>query len=392
MRGLRGGLSRRSAGRLLELRHLAGQLLRLKAAKGMARAATAVGARAPVTLRQVSLKITNLCHLRCPMCAQWGTAGYNVGVDRSVLTAGEMRPEQYRQLIDRVEPVRPLYYVWGGEPFLYHGLMEVAAHIKRRGSALAVVTSGHRLAEHAARIVEDRWDILMLSIDGDRDLHDRIRGRRGTFDQLVAGHEAVLAERERQRSPYPFVMTLSTVCELNSPQYDRVFEALEEIGGVDLAVHYLSWFTTEEVGRRHTEVLEGRLGCTPTAWRGFVAAAGGVDVAGLQEGLRRAARRRWSFPFVLVPDIRLEEVPSYYDQPAETFGHGRCVAPWVVAEVMPNGDVAPCRDHPDFVCGNIKEQGLDEVFRGERFEAFRSALRSERLFPACTRCCGLMGM
>jgi radical SAM protein with 4Fe4S-binding SPASM domain len=377
---------------VLELRGLAGEIVKLESAKGLVHLAGAMRAPSPTKLRQVSLKITDLCHLRCPMCAQWGANGYNVGADPSALAAEEIRPAQYRRLIDRIAHLRPLYYVWGGEPFLYRGLMDVVSHIKRRGSAVAVVSSGHRVAEHAARIVGDRWDILMLSLDGDRALHDRIRGRRGTFDRLIQGIEAVLEERERQRSPYPFLMTLSTVCEANAARYDRVFETLEEVGGVDLAVHYLSWFVTEEVGRRQTELFENRLGCTPTAWRGFLGAADGIDVAGLQESMRRVMSRRWSVPFVFVPNIRLDEVQRYFDEPEETFGHDRCVAPWVTAEIMPNGDVAPCRDYPDYVCGNVKDRGLEEIFRGQRFETFRSELRREGLFPVCARCCGLLGM
>ena len=29
------------------------------------------------TIKEIDLKITNMCNLRCRMCAQWGQSGYN---------------------------------------------------------------------------------------------------------------------------------------------------------------------------------------------------------------------------------------------------------------------------------------------------------------------------
>jgi radical SAM protein with 4Fe4S-binding SPASM domain len=74
------------------------------------------------------------------------------------------------------------------------------------------------------------------------------------------------------------------------------------------------------------------------------------------------------------------------------FGYDNCVAPWLIAEVMPNGDVAPCRDYPDYVVGNICEDSIVNIFNNERYRKFRTALKEEGgLFPICARCCGLMG-
>jgi len=376
----------------LKVRGLAYQAARLAATKALVDRFESVLTKDPAPLRQISLKITNLCHLRCPMCAQWGMAGYNLGKSTIDLTRDQVTPEQYFRMIDSVAHLKPLYYVWGGEPFLYRGLMDVVGRMKARGSTVTLVTSGHKLAQNAERIVRDRWDIVMLSLDGDRGLHDRIRGREGTFDKLREGVDAVLEERERQGSPYPFLMTLSTVCEANAPHYDKIFHAIEEIGGIDLSVNYLSWFTTEERGRRHTEILEHRLGCTPTAWQGYLLNFGDYDIQNLVESVKRIQERRWPFLYAFIPNIGVEEIPQYYKEPGNFFGYDKCVSPWVVAEVMPDGGVAPCRDYPDYVCGNIKERPVLDVFHGERFDSFRSALRAEGMFPTCARCCGLMGM
>jgi len=371
---------------------LAYQTGRLAATKKLLSRFESILTRDPAPLRQISIKITNMCHLRCPMCAQWGMHGYNIGKSGSELRRDQVTPEQYVAMIDEVAHLRPLYYVWGGEPFLYKGLMDVVGHMKRRGSAVTLVTSGHKLAQNAERIVRDKWDCVMISLDGDRELHDSIRGQKGTYDKLVEGIEAIKAERRKQGSPYPYIMTLSTVCEANAPHYDKIFNSIEEIGGVDLSINYFSWFTTEERGKRHTEIMEERLSCTPTAWKGYLLNFGEYDIKSLTDSIERIQARKWPFVYAFIPDIPIEDIPRYYQEPGNFFGYDKCVSPWAVAEVMPNGDVAPCRDYPDYICGNIKDSGVMNVFHGERFDQFRDALRAEGMFPTCARCCGLMGM
>jgi radical SAM protein with 4Fe4S-binding SPASM domain len=60
---------------------------------------------------------------------------------------------------------------------------------------------------------------------------------------------------------------------------------------------------------------------------------------------------------------------------------------------MPNGDVVNCRDFPDIIMGNVKDQPLLEIYNCEKFQAFRRALAKAPggVFPTCSRCCGLMG-
>jgi MoaA/NifB/PqqE/SkfB family radical SAM enzyme len=92
----------------------------------IARAQYRWGAGVATNLRQLDLKITNLCNLRCEMCAQWGLTGYNFDLPPEEIK--KMVPlDVYIRLVDEVATRRPAYYIWGGEPFLYPDLMPVCA-------------------------------------------------------------------------------------------------------------------------------------------------------------------------------------------------------------------------------------------------------------------------
>lgn len=340
-------------------------------------------------IQQISIRITHLCNLRCKTCGQWGDTGYNHGKSREEI-ADTVPLETYLDMVDRFRATRPVYYLWGGEPFLYPGLMDLTARIKEAGSLLALVTNATLLNRYAEEIVRQKWDALMVSVDGPPATHNSIRGQHGAFEKLAAGLAAVQECKRAADSRLPWIMPLVTVSVDNASVIDGIFAEAEKIGA-DCIVVYYSWFTSEEVGRRHTHIMESRLDTTPTAWKGYLFDHD-VDTDALKASLGRVRARTWPFPSIFIPDLKDGQLSEYYRKPEEFFGYGPCTAPWTNVEIMPDGSVTPCRDYPDYVVGNIREQPLEDIWNGERFIRFRQALQeSGGTFPICARCCGLMG-
>jgi radical SAM protein with 4Fe4S-binding SPASM domain len=340
--------------------------------------------------QQISVKITNVCNLTCKTCGQWGQTGYNY--ERASADLRQIVPvERYVQLADDVKPYKPIYYIWGGEPFLYPGLFDFTHRIKQNKSLLSVVTNATFLKERAAEVVDQKWDALMFSLDGPETIHDEIRGRKGTFQKVAEGIEAVRKYRRDKRQRLPWIMALVTVSVDNAGWLDKIFEVGEQLN-IDCMIVYYSWFTDETVGAAHTQVMEKHLGITPTKWRGYLFDHN-VDTNALNESLNRIASRKWKFEHLFIPNLKQEaEIAEYYHNPANFFGYGPCISPWFVTEVMPNGDVAPCRDYPDYITGNLMEQSIFDIWNGERYRKFRQALKANGgTFPICARCCGLMG-
>ena len=340
--------------------------------------------------QQISVKITNACNLRCKTCGQWGETGYNF--ERSSAELKQLVPvDRYLQLADSMKPHKPIYYIWGGEPFLYSGLFEFTDRIKQNNSLLSVVTNATYLDDRAKDVVEQKWDALMFSLDGPEAVHDEIRGKKGTFQKVGEGIDRVQRYKRDNKSRLPWVMALVTVSVDNAAWLDKIFEAGEELG-VDCMIIYYSWFTTEEIGNAHTKIFEKKLGITPTKWQGYLFDHN-VDTEALTASLERINNRKWKFEHLFIPNLhKPEDLAEYYTNPGNFFGYGPCISPWFVTEVMPNGDVAPCRDYPDYITGNLMEASIFEIWNGERYKKFRLALKdSGGTFPICSRCCGLMG-
>ncbi len=342
------------------------------------------------SLNQISLKITNLCNLRCKMCGQWGEKGYNLTKPNSELK--EVVPlEIYKKMVDDVAHLKPLIYIWGGEPFLYPDLMPLTSYMKEKDFILSIVTNGVKLQQHAEEIVDKKWEALMLSLDGPKEIHNEIRGSKDCFDTLAKGIETIQTLKRKKKSTLPYVMLLVTVSRDNAHILDQIFDIAKEVGA-DCVVVYYAWFTNEEVGQKHTEIFQKHFGCEPTAWKSYVQPVDRIDTAALQESVKKIKSKKYPFPYLFIPDLPIDDIPTYYNEPANFMGYGKCIAPWMAAEIMPNGDMSPCRDYPDYIVGNLMQTPIMELFNNDKYQKFRTALKEcGGTFPVCARCCGLMG-
>jgi len=339
-------------------------------------------------LRQVSLKIVNSCNLRCKTCGQWGETGYNLHKSEDEIR--EIVPyEVYRRMVDEIAHLKPFYYIWGGEPYLYPDIMPLMEHMKKRDGLVGIVTNGTMMAKTADRLVRAGVDMLMLSVDGVGPVHNEIRQEKRAWEMMMEGLDAVLEEKRRQKSVKPYVNVLATISRDNVGHLEDIAD-WGASRGIDLLTYYYSWFTNEENGHEHERVMQERFDVTPGSWKGYLFFRG-LDTARLQDEVHSIKSRKWPFPVMFIPDLAREDIPKYYGDPTTLFGYGHCIQPWIVAEVMPNGDVATCRDYPDYVCGNLQRDSLLEIWNNERYKAFRNSLRDDGLLPICARCCGLMG-
>ncbi len=65
-----------------------------------------------------------------------------------------------------------------------------------------------------------------------------------------------------------------------------------------------------------------------------------------------------------------------------------CLNPWLSVSIQANGNVTSCcfSFGDDIVLGNIREQRLEDIWRGPAVEALRAEHREQRYRPLCARC------
>ncbi|HSE62562.1 MAG TPA: radical SAM protein [Thermoanaerobaculia bacterium] len=363
----------------------------------------------------VQLRVTNLCNLRCPMCGQWGSTGiYRSDRFPAEATDGERERSRIKELIglkrqlaladyvrllDEIAPFQPIVSLFGGEPFLYPELLPLVREVKKRGLTCTVITNGGRLEKHARELVEAGIDSIAVSIDGPPELHNRIRGQADSFERAAAGVRAVARAREELGRTLPMLIAIVPVTELNLTEIAPAIEALRELP-IDTINVGLRWFVPKDAGARYENVMKETFGVRAESWKGFDFEwpnGNGADhtrhMTDLVRLLKTLRRRRWidstaGKPWVsFVPNVRPEEVPTYFQDFRQVFGHSLCPVAWYFAQVEPDGEVCFCGDFPDYFIGNVRRQPFAEIWKGEKAMKFRAKLAKEPL-PICNRCCG----
>lgn len=159
----------------------------------------------PPIVKSLCLHIAHDCNLRCGYCFA-GTGAF--GGRRAL-----MPPEVGRQAVDFLIAHSPRRHgeidFFGGEPLLnMETVRQVVAYARQREREtgrifkLTLTTNATVLNDDVIRFLNDNDISLVLSLDGRRQVHDRMRpyfGGQGSYDTVVANIRRVVASRQDPR-------------------------------------------------------------------------------------------------------------------------------------------------------------------------------------------------
>jgi MoaA/NifB/PqqE/SkfB family radical SAM enzyme len=95
--------------------------------------------------------------------------------------------------------------VSGGEPFMYPHLPALLSRAKAVGLQCLLTSNGTLVTPRRLAALDGCLDLLVLSLDGPRAEHDRMRGRDGAYDAMTRRIDAV----RESGIPFGFLFTLT---------------------------------------------------------------------------------------------------------------------------------------------------------------------------------------
>ena len=352
-----------------------------------------------IPVGQISLRVNEVCNLRCRSCGQWGENGHI----RTRLEKGEKLAQLDFDVVKRVvfetRRDKPYYYIWGGEPTMWKPLLPLFRELAKYKLLGSIVTNAQALDS----ILEDLIDtgalsVLFLSLDGwDAQSQNLMRSPAGgkkadNFEKVMAVIQKTHEIKLRRKSKFPLVIPISVISNDNYTHLADIHRLV--LDTTQLHPYYFGWFITEERAALHEKVFKERFGFAPKNHRGYLKSCfNDVDphIAARQiTEIVRMSKGHASVPQFL-PDITTEaQIRRYYSDHAWDCGYPECESIYFIAEISPDGRVTPCRDYQDYSAGNINEQSFYDIWNGEKFKTFRKEMQ-KGLMPVCTRCCGLQG-
>jgi len=324
------------------------------------------------------------------MCGQWGKTGIYKDMDMAEESEKILPMGYYQKFIDELEDIKPILYVWGGEPFMYPGFMDLAQYMAEKCPVFTVNTNGTFLEEEAERIVRDKWATIFVSLDGFKEVNDRIRGK-GTYDKVIRGIKAIQKEKKRQHASHPFVGIVTAISNVN---YLYLEEFVRSLHDLNLSWHIinLGTYVNNELGEKHSAFMKDHFDVDAIWWKGIANGYNeGIDGPRFAKILANVHKIRNGYPVITVPVVKAEKMDTYYSK-LDVLLRDRCICPWVHVNIDYNGDVHFCGDYPDFVIGNLKDDSFMNIYNNDKAVRFRNALKNSPngIFPMCTRCYQLM--
>ena len=344
------------------------------------------------------LVVNNFCNLRCKMCDVG--IGESASVFYTHLVGDDPRNMPLRLLETILEQAarffpKPKIGLAYTEPLIHAEILDFCRAIVRSGFYCTITTNGYMLPRLAEALVEIGVDEITVSIDGPEAVHDRIRGREGSFRKLYEGVEQLNRAKVRTRRTRPLVRFSYTLTDENYTHMLDFAHAVERLKPASLVFSHLN-FISDEMAAAHHAHYDGEWAMTRSNLGTMKLDT--IDLDAMAQALvelKAYARTQPGFPLLtVVPDLASrDDLDVYYRQPLRFIGGRHCTDPWRMMMIRTEGTVIPahgrCYNVP---IGKVTETPLKELWDHARFRAFRRTLQEAGgTLPACARCCGVIG-
>ena len=145
---------------------------------------------------RVTVLTTLQCNFACDYCFQGDHGDYNKFAEKMSMETAQKVVAWIERRMDEVRPSKFVLTLFGGEPLLnlpvaYYLAEQCQALCEARGisQGLSLITNGLLLTPDVVERL-NRYGLygVKITLDGDRDTHNRmrpLRGRQGTFDRIV---------------------------------------------------------------------------------------------------------------------------------------------------------------------------------------------------------------
>jgi MoaA/NifB/PqqE/SkfB family radical SAM enzyme len=259
----------------------------------------------------------------------------------------------------------------GGEALMHPNFFRLCEIIKSLNIKITLLSTGLLLKKYASEIIA-KTDEVIVSLDGSKEVHDKIRNIPNAFDKLKEGVQ------ELKRLNPKFRVTARCVIQKdNFEDLLLIVEAAREIG-LDQISFLAADVTTDAFNRPELwgeeKVNEVRL--SPQELERFNQVI---------EKLIETHSQDFNTRFIAESPEKIRRFYEYYAafQGLTKFPLVRCNAPWVSAVIEADGNVRPCFFHE--VIGDIKEESLADIINSEKSISFRKNL-DVKTNSICKKC------
>jgi Fe-coproporphyrin III synthase len=291
------------------------------------------------------------CNCRCVMCDIW----------KDNTNLKQLTEKDIRGLLGSLKKLKTQQVVMsGGEALLNPNFFRFCDILKKQNIRLSLLSTGLTLRRNAEQLLLHVNDII-VSLDGNEEIHDRTRNIPGAYKKLKEGVQYI------KRIDPGFRITGRTVIHrLNFRHWPDIISSAREIGldqvsflPADVSSHAFNREVLWSDQRQHEIMLSDHEL---------------AELKTITESIIKNNAADFASQFIAENPGKLQKIYSYYAAlyGMNPFPYKKCNAPWVSTVVEADGTVRPCFFHN--ALGNIREQSLEEILNSDKAINFRKQL------------------
>lgn len=301
--------------------------------------------------REVIISLTNRCNFKCRMC------------DIPHNKFNELSTLQWKRVIEDAALCGAEAIVFsGGEPLLREDILELISAAKAHSMGACLTSNGSLIDDAIAQELKQAGvDVVNVSIEGPRHIHDYLRGK-GTFDKAISALESL--------HKHKIESTIATAISRYNYKY------LSSI--IEFAKSYS--VTTIKFQPFSNIFLKNRLG-------GEDFLISDKDISRFAEVVHNAIILTNKYSIATNPSSYLKAIPFYltgkYKDP-----HKGCIALENSCPINCNGDIYPCWVNNDetHLIGNIRDDSFSNLWTSQKRRLIIQQIK-EYGCPGCMMSC-----
>lgn len=302
------------------------------------------------------------CNCRCVMCDIW----------KGNKNAKQLTEEDIQNLLTSLKQLDTRRVVMsGGEALLNKNFFRFCEILKQKDIKITLLSTGLTLDRHAENIIRYVDDVI-VSLDGDRELHDEIRNIKGAFDSLATGVKVLKA----MKPGFP-VAARCVIHRFNFKKWDHIIRAAKNIG-LD-SISFLPADVTSQAFNRETAWNTERQDDV------LIHREQLPELQAMVQKLLTEFKPEFESRFIAESPQKIQKIHQYYtaQHGLSAFPVKACNAPWVSAVVEADGAVRPCFFHDSL--GSIREASLAEIINSPASREYRKKLNTQTN-DTCVKC------
>ena len=302
------------------------------------------------------------CNCKCVMCDIW----------KDNKNLKQLTEKDIESLLSSLKKFGTQEVVMsGGEALLNPNFFRFCEILQKEKIKITLLSTGLTLKRNTDEVLKFVNNII-VSLDGNEDVHDYIRNIPGAYKKLKEA-----AQHIKSINPSYRITGRTVIHKLNFKHWPSIIESAKEIGlnqisflPADVSSHAFNREILWNATKQH-EILLAK-----------------DELEELQTVINKIiehSKTDFENHFIAESPEKLRKIYFYYAAfyGLNSFPYKKCNAPWVSTVIEADGTVRPCFFHNEI--GNIRENSLDNILNSESAINFRKTLDTDTN-STCVKC------